>query len=74
MTAMMTNRQRQMLLQALTLIDQVCVENEEIDIALGDSVWLELDNFLNPLTEFERQIIPSLLPDKIPPLPEDETP
>lgn len=69
----MTYRQRQMLLQALTLIKQVCAENDEIDSALGDSVGLELDNFLNPLTELERQFIPPL-PDKIYPPPEDETP
>lgn len=49
----MTNRHRQMLLQALTLIDQVCKEDAEIELALGDSVWLELDNFLNPLTDAE---------------------
>jgi hypothetical protein len=63
-----------MLLQALTLIDQVCKENAEIEIALGDSVWLELDNFLNPMTESERQLIPSLLPDKIYPPPSDADP
>jgi hypothetical protein len=57
-----------MLLQALTLIGQVCSENSEVANRIEDSIWLELDNFLNPLppmTESERQLFLSSLPDKI---------
>jgi hypothetical protein len=63
---MVTNRQRQMLLQALTLIEQVCKENEEIEIVIGDSVWLELDNFLNPVPAEFMPSLPKII------LPEDE--
>ena len=73
---MITHRQRQMLLQALTLIERACEENEEIEIALGDGVWLELDNFLNPvtLTKAEWRSIRDKIFSPIFPPKEDETP
>jgi hypothetical protein len=72
---MITHRQRHMLLWALSLIDQACQESAEIETAIGDSVWLELSNFIDPLppmTEAVRQHLQSLLPDKIYLSPEDE--